>query len=164
MYLLVMLDRIRTIADYQFGRGAGEALFPDDARFILGRTGRVRQILEGEKRIATLRASDGFLILSAHGGQKLKEALPYPKKRVVMDADAAPFVAKGKTAFCKFVVDCDPEIRALEEVILVDADDNLLATGQALLCAAEMRAFKKGIAVSVRYGVKGKEMAAEPAE
>ncbi len=156
-----MLDRMRTIADYQFGRGAGAALFPDNVRFIMGRTGRVRQILEGEKRIATLRANDGFLILSACGGEKLKAALPFPKKRVVMDADAAPFVAKGKTAFCKFVVDCDPGIRALEEVLLVDVDDNLLATGQAQLCAAEMKAFKKGTAVSVRYGVKGKEMAPE---
>jgi uncharacterized protein with predicted RNA binding PUA domain len=70
-------------------------------------------------------------------------------------------VAKGKTAFCKFVVDCDPEIRALEEVLLVDKDDNLLGTGQALLCAAEIKAFKKGTAVSVRFGVKGKEMAPE---
>ncbi len=156
-----MLDRMRTIADYQFGKGAGAILFPDGVRFIMGRTGRVRQILEGDKRIATLRANDGFLILSAYGGQKLKEALPFPKKRVIMNADAAPFVAKGKTAFCKFVVDCDPEVRALEEVILVDVNDNLLATGQALLCAAEMKAFKKGIAVSVRYGVKGKEMAPE---
>lgn len=160
----MMLERVRVIADYQFGRGVGAILFPDGVRFILGRTGRVRQILEGDRRIATLRANDGFLILSAYGGQKLKEALPYPKKRVVMNADAAPFVAKGKTAFCKFVVDCDPEIRALEEVILVDAEDNLLATGQALLCAAEMKAFKKGTAVSVRYGVKGNEMAVESSE
>jgi uncharacterized protein with predicted RNA binding PUA domain len=154
-----MLERVRTIADYQFGRGAGKALFPDNAHFIVGRTGRVRQILEGDRRIATLRASDGFLILSTYGGEKLKAALPFPKKRVVMSADAAPFVAKGKTAFCRFVVDCDPEIRALEEVLLVDIEDNLLATGQARLCAAEMRAFKRGAAVSVRYGVKEKEMA-----
>lgn len=156
-----MLDRVHIIADYQFGKGAGAALFPDSVRFIAGRTGRIRQVLEGDKRIATLRANDGFLILSTHGGEKLKAVLPFPKKRVVMNADAAPFVAKGKTAFCKFVMDCDPEIRALEEVLLVDAEDNLLATGQARLCAAEMKVFKKGTAVSVRYGVKGKEMAPE---
>ena len=156
-----MLDRVRTIADYQFGKGAGNALFPDGVRFIMGRTGRLRQVVQGNKRIATLRANDGFLILSAFGGQKLKEALPFPQKRVIMNDDSAPFVAKGKTAFCKFIVDCDPEIRALEEVLLVDKEDNLLATGQALLCAAEMKAFKKGTAVSVRFGVKGKEMAPE---
>ncbi len=157
----MMLERLRTIADYQFGKGVGTILFPDNSRFIMSRTGRVRQIGVGDKRIATVRANDGFLILSVYGGQKLKEALPFPKKRVIVNDDAAPFVAKGKTAFAKHVVDCDPELRALEEIILVDKDDNLLATGQAMLAAPEMRSFKKGTAVNVRYGVKGKEMAPE---
>ena len=157
----MMLERIRTIADYQFGKGAGRALFPDDAGFIMSRTGRVRQIVLGDKRIATVRANDGFLILSTFGGERLKSVLPFPQKRVVMNDDAAPFVAKGKTAFCKFVIDCDPEIRAYEEVLLVDKDDKLLATGQALLAAPEIRAFKRGSAVNVRYGVKGKEMGPE---
>lgn len=159
-----MLEKMRVIADYQFGKGVGEKLFPEGVRFILSRTGRVRQIVEGDKRIATVRAHDGFLILSAHGGQKLKEALPFPQKRVIMNDDAAPFVAKGKTAFSKFILDCDPEIRALEEILLVDKDDNLLATGQALLSAQEMKEFGRGTAVNVRYGVKGKDMAAEAAE
>lgn len=159
-----MLERMRVIADYQFGKGVGEKLFPDNVRFVLSRTGRIRQVVEGDRRIATVRASDGFLTLSAYGGQKLKEALPYPKKRVVMNDDAAPFIAKGKTAFAKFVIDCDPEIRALEEIILVDKDDNLLATGQSILAAPEMKDFRKGIAVNVRYGVKGKEMGAEPSD
>ena len=159
-----MLERVRIIADYQFGKGVGEKLFPDGVRFMLSRTGRIRQVIEGGKRIATIRANDGFLILSAYGGQKLHDALPFPARRVIMNDDAAPFVAKGKTAFCKFIVDCDPEIRALEEILLVDKDDNLLATGQALLCAAELKAFKRGIAVNVSYGVKGKEIAAEPSE
>jgi len=159
-----MLDRLRVIADYQFGRGAGLALFPDGTEFTLSRTGRVRQISGEGKRIATLRANDGFLVLSTFGGERLRAALPYPLKRVVMDDDAAPFVAQGKTAFCKFVVDCDPELRALEEVLLVDRRDRLLATGQARLAAPEMRAFRRGTAVSVRYGVKGKEMEAAPEE
>jgi len=159
-----LIDRIRVIADYQFGRGAGKALFTDDVKFVMSRTGRVRQITSGNRRIATVRANDGFLILSAIGGERLKTVLPYPRKRVVMDDDAAPFVAKGKTAFCKFVVGCDPEIRAMEEVLLVDKDDRLLATGQALLSAPEMMAFKRGTAVSVRYGVKGRDMGAEPSE
>jgi uncharacterized protein with predicted RNA binding PUA domain len=131
---------------------------------VLSRTGRVRQIIDGDRRVATVRANDGFLILSAHGGEKLRTLFPFPQKRVIMDDDAAPFVAKGKTAFCKFVVDCDPEICALEEVLLVDREDHLLATGQALLAAPEMKAFRRGTAVNVRYGVKGKDMGAEPQE
>ena len=159
-----MLDRLRMIADYQFGRGAGKALFTDDVKFVMSRTGRVRQITSDNRRIATVRANDGFLILSAFGGERLRAVLPFPMKRVIMNDDAAPFVAKGKTAFCKFVIGCDPEIRALDEVLLVDDDDRLLATGQALLAAPEMTAFKRGTAVSVRYGTKGRDMDAEPLE
>jgi archaeosine-15-forming tRNA-guanine transglycosylase len=31
---------------------------------MLSRTGRIRQVLEGDKRIATVRANDGFLMVS----------------------------------------------------------------------------------------------------
>src|SRR3974390_3001408 len=79
-YYDVMLEQMRTIADYQFGRGAGRALFPDGTAFVLSRTGRVRQITGDDKRIATVRANDGFLILSTFGGERLKAALPFPLK------------------------------------------------------------------------------------
>ena len=67
----------------------------------------------------------------------------------------APFVAKGKTAFARHVVDVDPEIRAGQEVLVVDEDDGLLATGKTMLSALEMKAFEKGTAVDVRSGVDG---------
>ncbi|MFU8768090.1 MAG: PUA domain-containing protein [Candidatus Methanoperedens sp.] len=39
---------------------------------------------------------------------------------MVVNSDSAPFVAKGKTAFARHVVDADPEIRAGQEVLVVD--------------------------------------------
>ena len=74
---------------------------------------------------------------------------------MVVNSDAAPFVAKGKTAFARHVVDVDPEIRAGQEVLVVDEDDGLLATGKTMLSALEMKAFEKGTAVDVRSGVDG---------
>ncbi|MFH0903720.1 MAG: PUA domain-containing protein, partial [Methanobacteriota archaeon] len=62
--------------------------------------------------------------------------------------------AKGKNAFAKHVVSSDPDIRAGEEVMIVDEKDNFLATGKAVLCAHEMTSFKKGMAVEVRSGIK----------
>ncbi|OYT31543.1 MAG: pseudouridine synthase, partial [Thermofilum sp. ex4484_79] len=52
------------------------------------------------------------------------------------------------------VVNVDPEIRAGEEVLVVDEEDRLLAIGRAVLAAQEMLSFKRGIAVKVRRGVK----------
>lgn len=148
------LKRVRAIADYQFGRGAGEVLFPDNVEFQFSATKRVRQILLDNNRLATVRAKDGMLTLSIDGARRLHAFIRYPKLRVVVNSDAAPFVAKGKTAFARHVVAVDPDIRAGEEVLVVDENDTLLATGKAVLSAIEMLSFKKGIAVDVRNGIE----------
>ena len=48
----------------------------------------------------------------------------------------------------------DRSIRANDEVLVVDEDDNLLATGKAILSAKEMLEFDRGMAVMVRQGIK----------
>ena len=80
------LKRVRTIADYQFGKGAGDVLFPDNVTFQMSTTKRVRQILLDGKRIATVRARDGLLTLSVSGAGKIHEyvTLTYPGQRVVV--------------------------------------------------------------------------------
>ncbi len=147
-----MLKRVRTIAEYQFGAGAGDILFPDTVTFSLSRTGRVSQVLDAGTRVATLRSHDGLFTLSELGARRLHARIPPPRLRVVMNGDAAPFVRAGKTAFSRHVIMVDPELRANDEVLLVDDSDNLLATGSALLSPAEMLAFTRGIAVRVRRG------------
>jgi uncharacterized protein with predicted RNA binding PUA domain len=147
-----MLGRVRVIADYQFGAGAGTGLFPDGCRFILSQTGRVRQVLLGEARLATLRAYDGRLTLSFAGAERLRQAIPPPGYRAGIDPSVSEFIAAGKTAFAKHIVSADPGIRAGDEVLLVTGEDGLLATGTALLSGAEMLSFNYGPAVKVREG------------
>jgi uncharacterized protein with predicted RNA binding PUA domain len=153
--ITLVLKRVRIIADYQFGFGAGQSLFPDTVTFVLSRTGRVSQILEDGARIATLRASDGFFTLGELGARRLHARFSYPKLRVTVSSEAAPFVGTGKTAFAKHVLHADPDLRARDEVLVVDENDTLLATGQAILSPLEMLAFKRGVAVKVRQGFQG---------
>ena len=150
-----MLRRVRIIADYQFGPGAGNALFSDTVRFSLSRTRRISQVLEGDTRVATLRASDGLFTLSQLGARRLHACFPYPKLRITVNSEAMSFVGAGKTAFAKHVLHVDPDLRAHDEVLLVDENDALIATGQALLSPPEMIAFNKGVAVKVRQGFLG---------
>jgi len=150
-----MLRTVRVIADYQFGKGAGRVLFPDSCKFVLSpTTGRIRQIKDKGIRIATLKADSGWFTLSIEGARRLHEAFEYPKLRVVVLRDVAEFIAEGKSVFAKHVVDVDPSIRANDEVIVVDEDDKLLATGRAILSAKEMLEFNRGVAVSVRQGTR----------
>src|SRR5512136_3171937 len=127
------LRRVQVIADYQFGAGVGPGFFPDGCTFILSTTGRIRQILFNDIRLATVRASDGRLTLGIEGAKRLQTVLPAPGYRVIIRDDVAEFVAKGKNAFAKHVVAADPAIRAGDDVLVVAADDRLIACGAAVV-------------------------------
>jgi uncharacterized protein with predicted RNA binding PUA domain len=138
------------IADFQFGRGAGEILFPDQTTFKLSNTRRLRYLYSENERIATVRANDSFLTLSMLGARRLHAFFQKPQHRVVASDDAVPFVAKGGNLFARHVQNVDLNIRAGEEVLVVDAKDNLIATGKAVLAPEEMLQIKRGIAVQTR--------------
>ncbi|MFA7198541.1 MAG: PUA domain-containing protein [Methanoculleus sp.] len=146
------LKRIRTIADFQFGAGAGAAVFPDECTFQYSTTGRIRQVRIGKERLATVRAQDGRLTLGVVGAERLAAHLAPPAYRVTVQEDVAPFIADGKNAMAKHVVAADDGIRAGDEVLVVTEGDVLLATGGALLSGREMLAFNYGVAVKVRQG------------
>jgi predicted RNA-binding protein (TIGR00451 family) len=150
----LLLEKARIIADYQFGRGSGAVLFTDNVEFILSRTRRIAQIKEGDERIATLRSIDGLFTLGIEGAERLHQHLPYPRLRVAMNEESCEFVRKGETAFCKHVLDADLAIRAYDEVIVVDEQDRLLATGRAMLAGEELHRFTHGVAVKVRHGIE----------
>lgn len=146
------LERVRTIADYQFGAGTGEALFPEEMEFGLSSSGRVRYILLAGERLATLRASDGRLTLGLPGAVRLHAATSPPLHRVVIGEEVAPFVGAGKNAMARHVIAADDEIGAGDEVLVVTESDRLVATGVAQLSGREMLAFNYGVAVKVRKG------------
>jgi len=147
-----LLQTIRLIADYQFGSGAGEALFPKTCRMQFSSTGRIRQIFDGNKRIATLKADAGLFSLSIEGAKRLHFFFKYPKLRVVVLNDVSDVISKGKNVFAKHVVDVDEEIKAYDEVLIVNQKDVLLGTGKAKLSAKEMLEFNRGVAVNTRQG------------
>ncbi|HJJ59152.1 MAG TPA: pseudouridine synthase [Methanocorpusculum sp.] len=150
------LLRVRRIADYQFGRGAGNALFPDDVTFSYSNTKRVRYVSLGRERLVTVRANDGRLTLGFSGAKRLHEYFPAPKNRVVVIDDAAPFVADWKNAMAKHVIFADESILAEDEVFITDESDNLLATGMAVLSGCEMKGVNYGTAVKTRQGANKK--------
>ena len=145
--------RIKMIADYQFGEGTGNGLFDGDVQIVKSRkTGKIRHVYDGEELIATLRASDGVFVLAREGARRLHRYLPYPKNRVVVNEDAEPFAREGKSIFAKFVINCDIDIHAKEEVLIVNAEDQLLAFGKSILNGKEILDFNTGQAVKTRKG------------
>ena len=158
------LADLRTGADYQFGSGAGEALFPSGDPVTIRRSsgGRPRQVIAGDvddtpgsaegERIVTY-GTDGRFTLGEVGARRVLGAFPAPTHRVVVGEESEPFVRDGRNAFAKFVTAADDGIRPGDEVLVVDGDDTLFAAGRAELSGAEALAFDSGAAVKVRHGV-----------
>ena len=159
------LNKVKAVADYQFGDGAGEALFCDDKSkgdLFTGKikieksrkTGKIRHVYAGKEIIANMRASDSLLILSKLGAKRLHASTSGIKNRVMIDNSVESFARDGKSVFSKFVIDCDENIRSNDEVIIVNQDDELLAFGKALLGYKEIMDFKTGQAIKTRKGFK----------
>ncbi|WP_435360936.1 PUA domain-containing protein [Haloarchaeobius sp. DFWS5] len=144
---------LRTLADYQFGRGSGTALFPPAEALTVKRTssGRPEQIIADAGRVVSY-GTDGRFTLGIEGGHRLHEALDAPTGRVVVGDDSEPFVRDGKNVFAKFVREADSQIRPGDEVLVVHYEGHLLAVGRAELAAEAMQDFDSGMAVNVRDG------------
>ncbi len=149
------LHKIRAVADFQFGQGMGEKLFPDGSRITSSRaTGRLRNIFAGEEMVGTMRAQDGFFTLTVAGARRIRDAAKSPGLRVIVTDDSAEYNAKGFNVFFKFITDYDRDIVASNETIVVDPDDNVVAVGRATVSGREMGDYRSGVAVKTHHSVK----------
>jgi predicted RNA-binding protein (TIGR00451 family) len=147
------LKRIRSVADYQFGKGVGAKLFPENVEIAYSkRTGRIRYIYLNGKRLATMRPTDGLFSLSIEGAKRIAENKKNAKCFVTVQNGVAKFISEGGDVFAAHVVKADDAIRPKDEVIVLDESGNVLGVGKAVLSGMEMCAFKCGVAVKVRRG------------
>ncbi|WP_067259692.1 tRNA guanosine(15) transglycosylase TgtA [Methanobrevibacter cuticularis] len=146
-------EKIKSIADYQFGNGVGNALFKGKLKIEKSKkTGKIRHVYSDGELIANMRASDAFFVLAKEGARRLHEKMEFPENRVIVNKDSEPFAREGKSVFSKFVIDCDTNIRANDEVLIVNENDELLAFGKSLLNYAEIMDFNVGQAIKTRKG------------
>jgi uncharacterized protein with predicted RNA binding PUA domain len=147
------LIRVRSVADYQFGKGVGVKLFPENVEIVYSkRTGRIRYVYLNGKRLATLRPTDGLFSLSIMGAKRIIENAVSVRCVVTVRSDVASFIAEGGDVFAVHVIKVDSDIRPKDEVIVVDEKGKILAVGRAVLSGEGMKAFKSGVAVKVRRG------------
>lgn len=143
--------RCRAVLDMQFGKGAGDLLTLGRVELVKSeRTGKIRNVMIDGVHVLSMRASDGRFSLKMDGARLLMKVLPPPRMRVMIDDEPAEFAAKGNNVFAKFVLECDPEIRPGDDVMVVNTKGELVAVGRALMNREEMLAFKRGMAVRVK--------------
>lgn len=151
---LLDLQRIRGVANYQFGEDVGKEMFPSNVKIVHSRrTGRIRHLYIDSVLVATLRPHDGLFSLTLAGAKRLKNILKHPRIRVIIHKDVEEYIMEGRDVFSRHVVRVDQDIRPGEEVVVTNEQDDVLAVGKALLSGTEILHFKRGKAVKVRSAV-----------
>ncbi|WP_435100198.1 archaeosine synthase subunit alpha [Halarchaeum sp. P4] len=134
---------LRAVADFQFGEGAGDRLFPEDDFTLQGRYPKL-QALDGDgEQLAALVPQYGTLSLSLAGARTWVES-DVPTKRVEIDA----FVPRGNV-LAPGVVDADDSIRPGDEVVVEGPE--AFAVGRAVVHGSAMADATRGVAVDVRH-------------
>jgi archaeosine synthase len=134
-------NTLRAVADYQFGRGAGDALF-EDIR-VRARYPKLKAHDPGGEQLAALVPQYGVLSLTLAGARRWVDSAA-PTKRVEID----DFVPHG-SVLAPGVVDASEAIRVGDEVVV--EGPNAFAVGRAEMHGREMAESTRGIAASVRH-------------
>jgi predicted RNA-binding protein (TIGR00451 family) len=148
------LARLRAVADYQFGRGAGAALFPNDTRVEYSRnTGKPRHLYADGELVANYRPNDALYTVTIAGARRLA-AIEGFRYTVRVRDDVVEYVEQGRNVFAKHVVDAGEAIRPGDEVVVIDGSGEVVAVGKSKMNRGDMLSFKTGAAVRVRRGRK----------
>jgi 7-cyano-7-deazaguanine tRNA-ribosyltransferase len=143
---------IEAVLAYQWGIASeGQSRFTGFEITLSRSTGKIRYILNDGNVLFTLVPTTGLLTPTYEGGRILLESGLKSDYTVVVDDDAAPFVAQGKSTMTKFIKWASPHLKSGEEVLVLNSSGELLGTGKAVLDGKEMTAFKRGAAVIMRH-------------
>ncbi len=136
------LDMIHAIADYQFGKGAGDML--TEGGFV--RAPYPKFQLFAEKQLATLIPQYGTIALTVEGGLRLRARNDY-KVKIGDFTPHSSILSPG-------IIEADAQIRPGDEVMV--EGERFFGVGKALMSGWEMRECARGIAVELRHSIMTK--------
>jgi len=147
------LEKLRAIADYQFGYGTGAALFPDETEVEYSKkTGRPRHIFSGDTLLANYRPNDALFTLTIAGAKRVIDGVKAFDHYVVVVDEVLEFLEQGKNLFSRHVKEVGDGVKPGQETIILDTEGKVAAVGKAILTKDEMSRFKTGVAVKTRRG------------
>ncbi|MGA8710327.1 MAG: tRNA guanosine(15) transglycosylase TgtA [Thermoplasmata archaeon] len=149
------------LLEWRYGRAVASSLAEGLRGDRSRRTGRLRAMMrDGQPELVV--GTDGIPRPTFRGGVHLHAKLAPGRERVVVHADAVPFVREGRSLFSTFVMQADPALVPGASALLVDENDVLLSVGRLVLAPNEMGRLRRGVAVRVTAHARSR--APEPEE
>ncbi|NPA86308.1 MAG: hypothetical protein GXO42_02850 [bacterium] len=145
----LLAKKIKAVLDYWYGPGVGEAVLREPWEVEFSPQGRLRRLYVRGELAFTFRPRDFYPVPHVLGARLLHQALPFCRRRVVVNEEQEKFVLAGKSVLCKFVLEVDPELRPGDYVLVVSRDDRLLALGQLILPPEVIKQAQRGFAAEI---------------
>ena len=145
-------DRVEATLRMQFPDINIEEVIGDMGVMLSRKTNRIRSVgdLQSGQILFSLRTSDGRYVPSFEGGLRILKS-GFEKNRIFISKDAVPFVAKGKSAFCKHVLKVDDNIVPGLEVFVMSEDNELIAIGSSFHPGYAMQLLQNGVAAKIKH-------------
>ncbi len=140
------LTFLRSIADFQFGKGTGIILLPDDVK-INGYKELGIRVKYKNTHLLTFRPENGLLTLSLEAGKRL---LGHTNNIVIFDGEKI----SGSTIFTKGIINANPDLYPNDEVLVINSEGELLATGTTYLSGSYLINMNRGKGIKIRQKVK----------
>ncbi|MFX0084566.1 MAG: DUF5591 domain-containing protein [Candidatus Hodarchaeota archaeon] len=140
------LTFLRAVADFQFGKGTGIILLPDDVK-ISGHKELGLRVKHKNTHLLTFRPEIGLLTLSLEAGKRI---LGHTNNIVIFNGEKI----SGSTIFTKGIIDANPELYPNEEVLVINSEGELLATGTTYISGTYLVSMNRGKGVKIRQKVK----------
>ncbi|MCG3221894.1 MAG: DUF5591 domain-containing protein [Candidatus Heimdallarchaeota archaeon] len=142
-----VLKQLRAVADYQYGNGVGKTLFNGTIK-IKGKYPRDRQIFRNKEHIANIRSKDGFLTIQPQSAQEIVDLsytnLEFGDERV-----------SGSNIYAPGCLKADKRIHPNDDILVV-FNNQVIATGTAVVSGEDMNKMTSGILAGVRKKYKVK--------
>ena len=149
------IEMIKGLADRQFGAGSGDALLPDGHIILLNKSpslDRMDEIIIDGSSIASIRYDmrTGWVLLNRmQSAMRIGKAMS--KGYVICDPSAVRFIRESKNLMAPGVTDAHPDVKDGDEVIIIDDEKNVIATGIAKMNASEMISGDRGLSVKTKW-------------
>jgi len=149
------IEMIKELADTQYGNGSGDALLPDGSVVLLNKSpslDRMDEIIVNGCCVASIRYDMGSgwrLLNRMQSAMRISKIMT--KGYVVCDTSAIKFIRESKNLMVPGVKDVHPDVKDGDEVVVIDAERNAVATGIAKMNASDMLREEKGLAVKTKW-------------
>lgn len=137
---------VSATADFQFGKGAGVLLVPENAK-LKGKPYKLILCRIDGDQVCSYVAESGNLSLTLEGGRRIASLRRY---WVRLDVESV----KGGSIFAVGVQEADTAIRPGDEVIVINKNDEVIGVGRSDMSGREMCELNKGRAVTLRHKVE----------